>query len=80
MSKKVKYNSYFQDDWLENFSWVKRDAMDHTKAYCTLCKKSFSVAALGITVLHIHGKGSKHLSRLPPPTQWNLNFQCIKNL
>ena len=50
----------------KNFSWLKRDAMDNTKAYFTLCKKSFSVAALGITVVHIHAKGSKHLSRLPP--------------
>ena len=40
MSKKVKYLSYFQDDWLENFSWGKRDAMDNTISYCTLCKKS----------------------------------------
>ena len=54
--------------------------MDNTKAYCTLCKKSFSVAALGITTLHIHVKGSKHLSRLPPPIQSTLNFQCVKNV
>ena len=40
MSKKVKYLSYFQDDWLESFSWGKRDAMDNTISYCTLCKKS----------------------------------------
>ena len=54
--------------------------MDNTKAYCTLCKKSFSVAALGITTLHIYVKGSKHLSRLPPPIQSTLNFQCVKNV
>ena len=80
MSKKVKYSSHFQDDWLENFSCVKQDAMDNTKAYCTLCKKSFSVVAIEITALHIHAKGSKHLSNLPPPTQSTLNFQCFKNL
>ena len=54
--------------------------MDNTNPYGTLCKESFSVAALGITALHIHTKGSKHLSRLPPPTQSTLNFQCDKSV
>ena len=54
--------------------------MNDTKAYCTLYKKSFSVAALGIMALHIHAKVSKHLSRLPPPTQLSLNFHCVKNV
>ena len=49
-------------------------------AYCTLCNKSFSIAALGITALHIHAKGSKHISRLPLPTKTTLNFQCVKNV
>ena len=80
MSKKVKCLSYFQDYWLENFSWGKRDAMDDTISYCTLYKKSFYVTALVITALHIHAKGSKHLSRSPPPTQSALNFQYVKNV
>ena len=80
MPKNVKYNSHFHNDWLENFSWVERDAMNNTKAYCTLCDKSFSVAALGITALHMHAIGTKHLSRLPSPTQSTLNFHCVKNV
>ena len=53
--------------------------MDNTKAYCTLCKKSFSVAALGITALHIQAKRSKHLLCLPPPTQHVKNVQEKQN-
>ena len=37
-------------------------------------------AALGIPALYIYAKGSKHVSRAPPPTQSTLNFQCVKNV
>ena len=54
--------------------------LGNTKAYCTLCKISLSVAALGITALNIYAKRSKHPSRLPSPTQSTLNFQFVKNV
>ena len=65
---------------LKIFPGWNKMSFGSTKAYCTLCKKSFSVAALGITALHIYAKGSKHPSHLPSPTQSTLNFQFVKNV
>ena len=65
-NKKLKYNSTFQAEWLNNpeFYWLQRDPTDGTKAFWKLCSKPSSVAAHGKKAIDIHAKGEKHKSKM----------------
>ena len=53
----------FNDAWLANAEfkkWVARDAKNRHKEICTICKKSFSIKAMGKVGLISHADGNKH--------------------
>ena len=71
-NKKAKYESHFQDAWLsepEYSKWLKKDKNDNSLAFCTVCLKSFSVAAHGKKALMLHASRKFHKSRLPTSSQ-----------
>ena len=78
-TKKKKYDTHFQEIWTtdDNFkSWLKRCTDDKTRAYCQVCKKSFSVASGGIDAVRQHAKSKKHNERMqPPPNNTTIRFE-----
>ena len=79
-NKKTKYKSYLQEAWLsesEYGKWFKKDKNDITLAFCTVCLKSFSVAAHGNKPLVLHASREFHKSRLSTSTQTTLNLRKI---
>ena len=71
---KVKYKSKFQDVWLEDEEfkvWLQKEKVD-TQAYCTLCKKSFSIVTHGKMSISLHASGEKHKARILSATQRTL--------
>lgn len=76
-NKKTKYKSYLQEAWLSEFEygkWFKKDKNDITLAFCTVCLKSFSVAAHGNKPLVLHASREFHKSRLPTSSQTTVKF------
>ena len=76
-NKKTKYKSYLQEAWLsesEYGKWFKKDKNDITLAFCTVCLKSFSVAAHGNKPLVLHASREFHKSRLSTSTQTTVKF------
>ena len=67
-NKNKNYDSHFQDEWLSDEKykyWINKDKNDPTKAYCTLCFKSISIARKGKGNLDEHANGKKHISKVP---------------
>lgn len=52
----TKYNP----KWQKKFSWLNSVDGDDTKAYCKVCKKSFSIAHKGESSIKEHAEGAKH--------------------
>lgn len=80
----VKYKCKFLDEWLSNEKfqlWVKRVDSDCHSAYCTSCKKKFSIAGQGVKQLESHMKSDKHQQKSPPDSdrskQKTLHFQPV---
>ena len=51
----------FQPSWLRKVDWIKSVVADKYSAYCTLCKKKFSVRTMGFNAVKSHANGKKHL-------------------
>ena len=67
-NKNKNYDSHFQDEWLSDEKykyWINKDKNDPTKAYCTLCFKSISIARKGKGNLDEHANGKKYISKVP---------------
>ena len=50
----------FNNVWLENPGykcWLRKDAANKRKAFCTMCKKTIDIAAMGEGALISHCKG-----------------------
>lgn len=57
--KKLKRLSKYKNEWETQFSWLKQDDSS-SKAYCKLCKKSFSFAYGGLGEVKRHAMGAEH--------------------
>lgn len=57
----AKRPTRFNPDWKNEFSWVDSVPGDIYRAYCKLCKKSFSIAGQGYTKVKDHIKNLKHV-------------------
>ena len=80
-SKKKKYKSSFQVEWLSKpqySSWIERDVGNDGLARCKICDKSFSVEAMGLKALDSHANGVKHKSKLPTNSSANTITSLIK--
>lgn len=53
---------------------MKKDKNDKFFAFCTICLKSFSVAAPGNKALVLHASHEFHISRLPTTSQTTVKF------
>jgi hypothetical protein len=62
-----KYNSKFQDSWLQNElyrDWVEKVDGDKFLARCNVCDDTFSVSGQGASALKSHQKGKNHRARV----------------
>lgn len=50
----------FNKKWTELYSWLSSVDDDSSKAYCKLCKKTFSIASKGEGAVKEHADGTKH--------------------
>jgi hypothetical protein len=60
-----KRKTSFDDDWLSDSrfsSWIVKCKTSDGDAYCSLCKKTFSVSNGGISQVQQHQEGTKHAS------------------
>lgn len=58
--------STFQTVWLDPdwAPWIRRAPLD-TDAYCTFCRKTFSISSIGRSAIISHLKSEKHKSNAP---------------
>lgn len=50
----------FNSKWLKIYSWINSVPDDSSKAYCKMCKSSFSIANKGEGNIKEHAERSKH--------------------
>ena len=65
-NKPRKYGSKFNTDWKlkkEYSSWLTGVEGDDSRAYCSLCSRSFDVSNMGLSAIYDHHNGMKHLRR-----------------
>lgn len=55
-----KYNTSFDANWCNKYSWVKPSTTDETAAFCKLCNSEISVANRGEGALKQHQGTKKH--------------------
>ena len=56
----------FNDDWLQFpglKDWLMKDK-DPTKAKCSKCNYTFTLSNMGVSALHSHAKGVKHVKKI----------------
>jgi len=58
--RKTTYNSIWETD----FKWLRSNSGDPSKAFCTVCSKSFRIDGGGKSQVEIHGQGTFHLKLL----------------
>lgn len=59
-SKKAKYACRYNKDWEKKFTFVTPVKHDINSVHCTLCKKTFSIAAGGLNDITRHSHCKKH--------------------
>jgi len=55
----------FNVDWLKDEKlspWLRENANDKFSAYCSFCKKTFSLSNMGKQSLASHARSSKHIA------------------
>lgn len=60
MEQPKKRKTNFNQKWIEKFSWLKSVESDDSKAFCKLCKSTFSIATKGEAAIREHAVGAKH--------------------
>lgn len=50
----------YNNSWNKIYPWINSVPRDNFSAYCTLCKKSFSVSARGESAVKDHAKTELH--------------------
>ena len=58
--RKTTYNSIWETD----FKWLRSTSGDLSKAFCSVCSKSFRIDGGGKSQVKIHGQGTFHLKQL----------------
>ena len=53
----------FNDEWIIEYPWIRRDARSIHHAHCQLCHKTFSIGGQGGAAVKSHAKGTKHDER-----------------
>lgn len=56
--KKVKRLSKYRKEWEATLSWLREESC--TRAYCVLCKKSFSFIYGGLSDIKRHAESTEH--------------------
>ena len=65
-NKPRKYDSKFNEEWKlkKAFSaWLTGVEGDDSRAYCSLCSRSFDVSNMRLSVIDDHHNGLKHMMR-----------------
>ena len=65
-NKPRKYSSKFNTEWKlkkEYSSWLTGVEGDDSRAYCSLCSRSFDVSNMGLSAIYDHHNGMKHFRR-----------------
>ena len=44
----------FNDEWIIEYPWIRRDARSVHHAYCQLCHKTFSIGGQGVAAVKSH--------------------------
>lgn len=64
-----KYNTSFDSDWCNKYSWVKKSTKNSYSAFCKLCNSDISVASRGETAIKQHEGTAKHKSAAKSASQ-----------
>ena len=59
--KKMKRLCRFKQSWETEFEWCRKVSENDYKAFCTLCRREFSIAHGGLHDVSTHSKSELHL-------------------
>lgn len=76
-SKKTMFNRKWAE--IEELSWVSEDKSSIYYAYCSKCKRSFSLSNMGIQALYSHRRSQKHIQRDATKSNLSVADYLIKN-